>query len=272
MRVFGKPENGFLNPKTNFAFFRRNPKKVLWIQNIQTRGGYSGSNLHADFSDSWSKRFFFLGKDSQKVYLASFFPVISLLERIARNSELKEGSAPHVFPPTLSEITNPFSDSPIKKHTLSERTGLSLDNLVNLSEQNADYSACPHVVIWHQPSRLLFRGGRQSNMWKWKTHVRGVQTAEIIAFYSLNTQISDVHHHCVKSIISAKRRKLIPPFSVSSTRIMCKSYNQFLRMVREVWKKKNWIFLCARRFVRVSGTIDICLFFRKQRLSMPPGK
>ena len=119
MRVFGKPENGFLNPKTNFAFFRRNPKKVLWIQNIQTRGGYSGSNLHADFSDSWSKRFFFLGKDSQKVYLASFFPVISLLERIARNSELKEGSAPHVFPPTLSEITNPFSDSPIKNTPLA---------------------------------------------------------------------------------------------------------------------------------------------------------
>ena len=52
----------------------------------------------------------------ERIRKKCIWQAVFLLERIARNRELKEGSAPHVFPPTLSEITNPFSDSP-KKNT-----------------------------------------------------------------------------------------------------------------------------------------------------------
>ena len=140
---FLKSGNGFLNPKTNFGFFRRNPKNVLSIQNIQTRGGSSGSNLMRNFQSRDPSAFFW----PERIHKKCIWQAVFLLERIARNRELKEGSAPHVFPLTLSEITNPFTDSPKKKHTLSERTRLSLDNLVNWLEQNTDYSACSHVVI-----------------------------------------------------------------------------------------------------------------------------
>ena len=116
--------------------FLENPKMDSWIQKRilrffgEIQKTYYESKISKLAEDTLDQIYmpifqirdpsvFFLWKDSQKVYLASFFPVISLLERIARNSELKEGSAPHVFPPTLSEITNPFSDSPIKNTPLA---------------------------------------------------------------------------------------------------------------------------------------------------------
>lgn len=80
VRFFGKTWIRILETRNGFSlFFLAKSKNELWIQDIHTRQGYFRSNLNWDFS-----------KDSQKVYLASSFPVILLFKQIAQNSELKK--------------------------------------------------------------------------------------------------------------------------------------------------------------------------------------
>ena len=48
--VLGKSKSGFLNPKTDFAFFEVKSKNASWIHNIHTLGGFFRSK--SDFWDS----------------------------------------------------------------------------------------------------------------------------------------------------------------------------------------------------------------------------